>query len=134
YEAVVALFGRGLSDYQMAARTGVGRGTVRNWRIAGTPPSTILRAELAESWMVSDAPTYCYLLGAYLGDGTVCVTKGIRLQIVNDQCYPGVTKEILDAMAITFPYRPPRSYPSSTGDSDVLCISHPAILRAFPQH
>ncbi len=134
YNAVTRLLGTGLSDYEIARRTGVKRGTVRNWRQAVAPPETILRDWLATSWRVTDPPAYCYLLGAYLGDGTVCIQKGMWLQIVNDRRYPGVSSEILSAMARTFPGRNPRSYHSSCGESDVLCISHPALLRAFPQH
>jgi hypothetical protein len=134
YESVAALLGTGLSDYNIAAQTGVTRGTVRNWRLAGRPPQTVIREELAANWAVVDAASYCYLLGAYLGDGTVCVQTGIWLQVVNDNRYPGVSREILAAMARTFPGRPPRVHPSSIGESEVLCISHPAVLRAFPQH
>jgi hypothetical protein len=134
YKAVMALFGTGLSDYKIAERTGVKRGTVRNWRLAGKPPSTVQRDELASAWSVRDGAAYCYLLGTYLGDGTVCVQQGTWLQIVNDQRYPGISNEILAAMATTFPGRAPRMHPSSLGESDVLCIGHPAVLRAFPQH
>jgi hypothetical protein len=134
YRAVMALLGTGLSDSSVAEQTGVNRATVRNWRLAAHPPLTIQRAELAAEWLVRDAPAYCYLLGAYLGDGTVHARKGISLNIVNDRRYPGVSGEILDAMAKTFPGRSPRVHASSTGESDILCISHPAIVRAFPQH
>ncbi len=134
YEAVMALLGMGLSDHGIAALTGVKRSTVRNWRLAAHPPQTVKRAELAAAWSVQDVPSYCYLLGAYLGDGTVHARKGISLNIVNDRRYPGVSNEILGAMAKTFPGRSPRVHPSSTGESDILCISHPAIVRAFPQH
>jgi hypothetical protein len=81
-----------------------------------------------------DACSYCYLLGAYLGDGTICVQRGVWLQIVNDRRYPSISAEIRRAMETTFPGRPSRSHPSTAGESDVLCISHPALLRAFPQH
>ena len=81
-----------------------------------------------------DGAAYCYLLGIYLGDGTVVVQRGVWLQVVNDRRYPGISNEILAAMAETFPGRLPRVHPSSVGESDVLCISHPAVLRAFPQH
>ena len=134
YEAVTALLGTGLSDYRIAAETGVQRSTVRNWRLAGQPPETVKRAGLAAAWSVRDVPSYCYLLGAYLGDGTVHARKGMALNIVNDLRYPGISSEILRAMAKTFPGRPPRVHPSSTGESEILCISHPAIVRAFPQH
>lgn len=134
YQSVVALLGSGLSDYKIAAITGVKRATVRNWRMAAHPPQTVQRAELAAAWSVSDGASYCYLLGAYLGDGTVNVQKGVWLQIVNDRRYSGISGGILAAMATTFPGRPPRVHPSSCGESDVLCISHPAIPQAFPQH
>ncbi|HUA46094.1 MAG TPA: hypothetical protein VMA77_12745 [Solirubrobacteraceae bacterium] len=134
YEAVIGLLGTGLSDYRIAAQTGVNRSTVRNWRLAAGPPQTVKRAELAAAWSIQDMPAYCYLLGAYLGDGTVHTRKGIALNIVNDRRYPGVSREILGAMARTFPGRSPRVHPSSTGESDILCISHPAVVRAFPQH
>jgi hypothetical protein len=134
YRAVTALFGSGLSDYKIALKTGVKPGTVRNWRHASGPPLTIKRQELATTWSVTDGPAYVYLLGAYLGDGTVCVQQGVWLQIVNDRRYPGISGEIMAAMARTFPGRAPRMHPSSVGESDVLCIGHPAVLQAFPQH
>ncbi len=139
YEAVVALFGTGLSDYKIAQRTDVPRGTVRNWRLASNPPLSVQRDALAAAWSVQDGAAYCYLLGIYLGDGTVCVQKGVWLQIVNDRRYPGISNEILAAMAKTFPGRSPRVHPSSVGESDVLCISHPTnmsadIRRIFGEH
>ncbi|HJS94917.1 MAG TPA: hypothetical protein VJ741_11680 [Solirubrobacteraceae bacterium] len=130
----MALLQTGLSDYKIAQRTGVKRGTVRNWRLAGHPPSSVERRALAESWQVPDAAAYCYLLGIYLGDGTVNVQRGVWVQVVNDRRYPGISNEILAAMATTFPRRVPRVHPSSVGESVVLCITHPAVLRAFPQH
>ena len=134
YQAVIALLGTGLSDYKIAKRTGVKRCTVRNWRRASEPPQTVAREELAAAWTVPHDPSYSYLLGAYLGDGTICVQRGVWIQIVNDRRYPGISEEILMAMATTFPGRSPRSHKSWAGESDVLCISHPAVLEAFPQH
>jgi len=92
------------------------------------------RSRIVFSWSVVDVEAYCYLLGAYLGDGTVCAQKGVWLQIVNDRRYPCISREVLNAMEKTFPGRNARSHPSSVGESDVLCISHPAVLQAFPQH
>ena len=128
YKAVMSLVGTGLSDYRIAEQTGVKRGTVRKWRLASNPPLTNARQELARTWSVTDGAAYAYLLGAYLGDGTVCVQRSIWLQIVNDRRYPGISGEILAAMAKTFPGRTPRMHPSSVGESDVLCIGHPAVL------
>ena len=134
YNAVMALLDKGLSDYRIAAETDVKRSTVRNWRLATHPPQTIERESLAAAWSVEDGASYSYLLGAYLGDGTACVQKGMWLQIVNDRRYPGISKEILAAMTQTFPGRSPRVHRSWRAESDTLCISHPAVLRAFPQH
>jgi hypothetical protein len=95
-----------------------------------------LRSQTAQEWSVPDDASYCYLLAGYLGDGTLNPrTPGsVRLPIVNDRSYPAISREILAAMAITFPGAGVRVHPSSAGESDVLCITHPAVLRAFPQH
>jgi len=104
YEAVRSLFGTGLSDRAIARQTRVSQGTVRRWRLTPSPPSTVLRSDLAERSTIDDAAAYCYLLGAYLGDGTV----GHRppdyrdLRIVNDRRYQRISAEILGAMRSTF--------------------------------
>lgn len=103
----------------------------------GRPAAPLGDTEPAEAlWCVEDEAAYCYLLGVYLGDGTVCIpARGSPwLQVVNDRRYPLISREILDAMRVTFPGMRPRTHCSSVGESDVLCISHPAVLRAFPQH
>jgi hypothetical protein len=136
YDAVLARLNTGLSDYRIAAETGVARATVRRWRLAAVPPRTILHVERGEAWKVSDGLAYCYLLGAYLGDGTVVANgpNSASLRIVNDVRYPGISEEICEAMARTFPGSPTRTNPSSNRGAEVLCISHPGVMRAFPQH
>jgi hypothetical protein len=136
YEGVMKLIAEGFSDSAIAVEVGISRGTVRRWRCRPEPPTAIRRKRLAASWKVEEAPAYCYLLGAYLGDGTVSVPSPSSpfVAIVNDRRYPGISGEILAAMRATFPGSAARSHPSSVGLSDVLCISHPAVLRAFPQH
>jgi hypothetical protein len=125
----------GLSDYRTAQLTGVSRGTVRNWRISGVAPKSVRRSRLAQDGAVTDDAAYCYLLGIYLGDGTVCKQGGcVWLQVVNDRRYRAASQEILGAMCNTFPGVRARTHPSSVGESDVLCITHPAVLTAFPQH
>jgi hypothetical protein len=124
----------GTTDGAVSSITGISKSTVGRWRRATTPPRAVLRQELVESWGIDDCAAYCYLLGAYLGDGTVCDQKSIWLQIVNDLKYPAVSDEIMSAMEATFPGPRARRYRSSAGASEVLAITHPALLKAFPQH
>lgn len=132
----MGLFGLGISDLEIARRTGVPQTTVSRWHRADEPPAVVRRAERVSSWSVVDPAAYCYLLGAYLGDGTVCAQAPYywSLQIVNDRRYPGISAEILAAMRVTFPGSTARMRASWAGESDVLHIAHPAIPRAFPQY
>jgi transcriptional regulator with XRE-family HTH domain len=135
YLAVMSLLGMGISDSAIAAKTGVGSGTVRRWRRATKPPSAVLRSQIADTWSVPVDATYCYLLGAYLGDGTVGLKppNAWNLRIFSDRRYESISREIIAAMRTTFPGARPRVQPW-LGEGDVLTISHPAIPRAFPQH
>lgn len=136
YRAVMSLVGNGISDGAIAAKTGVAAGTVRRWRLAKKPPDLVRRRQVAEAWSVPVDPIYCYLLGAYLGDGTVTLYRRSAwcLRIFNDRRYRSISQEILAAMRTTFPGGHVRLQPSSTSEADVLSVRHPAVPRAFPQH
>jgi hypothetical protein len=136
FQRVKQLATAGLSDYRIAALTGVPRGTVQRWRQRGKPLATEMRLARAAEWRVPVAATYCYLLGCYLGDGhlTSRSPNGWGLHVACDQRYGAIIEEILCAMAVTFPGGRPTRRASSSGASDVLSLSHPAIGRAFPQH
>jgi hypothetical protein len=135
YDRVLSLVRSGVNDTQIAGLTGFSRATVRRWRL-GSIPAHVARQRAMASWSVRNAKSYCYLLGVYLGDGTVWHRdkKGTVLQVVNDCRYPEISAEIRAAMRSTFPESAPRAHSSSAGESDVICISHPAVVRAFPQH
>jgi hypothetical protein len=92
---VLALVGLGLSDYEVARRTGVSRSTVQNWRRFGVPE---LRApESLEAPL--DESRYSYLLGAYLGDGWVGrAGRSWCLRLTLDVAYPAVVREAVTAM------------------------------------
>ena len=49
----------GMSDYKIAARTGINRSTVQRWRHRELPPF----AHITDPWDVSDPVAYSYLLG-----------------------------------------------------------------------
>jgi hypothetical protein len=131
---VRALAGTGLSDYEIAARTGINRSTIQRWRHRDRPPRA--RVGPTDDWTVRDGMAYCYLLGCYLGDGHVThkPPAGWTLRIACDRRYDGIISEIRAAMEVTFAGRRSSQRPASTGASDVISICHPAIGEAFPQH
>jgi hypothetical protein len=102
-----ALSAAGLSDYEVARRTGIPRSTVRNWRVGRLPLNP---GEAGEGCGSCGAPLhdfadlpegeYAYLLGQYLGDGTLCrVARSICLRIASDAQYEGIIRECCDAIA-----------------------------------
>jgi hypothetical protein len=100
--AVLELGTGGLHATEICRRTGIPRGTVRDW-LAGRLPSsysnggdpTVERCSTckAPAHQFADLPpAYVYLLGLYLGDG--CISshpRGVyKLRIVLDLRYPGI--------------------------------------------
>jgi Homeodomain-like domain-containing protein len=117
-EQVMALLEAGLSQAEVARRTGVPRGTVCTWIREGTDSvltgrraaEHVLHAanDVPECQHVRSAPPteYAYLLGLYLGDGCLSSTHrtGVhRLRIVLDQRYVGIIDECRAAMADVLP-------------------------------
>jgi len=68
-DAVRALFGSGLSDYEIARRAGVNRGTVQRWRLHGIPKPMKTPVVEPAAWDRVRSSGYAYLLGLCLGDG-----------------------------------------------------------------
>jgi len=128
YELVCRLFDTGLS---------VSQGTVSRWHRTPEVPATVLRSDLESTWELAHGAAYCYLLGAYLGDGTVChqrpATGAFGSLTMGATRYQGISAEILQAMRVTFPGATARMWASWRGESDILHIAHPAIRRAFLQ-
>jgi hypothetical protein len=133
FTEVRVLVEAGLSDYQIADATGVPRSTVLRWRRRLLPPGAL---DLASRWELDDPVSYCYLLGAYLGDGHVThrPPRSWTLRIATDQQYPAIEAEIVSAMTVSFPGGRPTSRPASKGASNVVSLTHAAVGRAFPQH
>lgn len=129
------LAAQGFSDYAIARLIGVPRPTVHRWRHRSVAPGTLTQSA-RDIWQPPNPQVYCYLLGVYLGDGHVIHRSPAAwtLRVANDQRYVSISREILDAMVVTFPGRRATQFPASNGASDVLQISHPAIGMAFPQH
>jgi transcriptional regulator with XRE-family HTH domain len=137
----MALSAQGLSDYEVARRTGVPRSTVLNWRRGKVPRLPSPDGPLCEScgtpehdFTALPRDRYAYLLGQYLGDGTVCrIGASLCLRIASDAQYPGIIGECCDTVTAIRGRRPNVRYHS---DKRLATIS--SYWRAwpclFPQH
>jgi Homeodomain-like domain len=103
---VLALVAAGRSDAEIARRTGIPRRTVLDWRHGRAS----LQRRGQRSCGVEHQPgdvvpcAYAYLLGMYLGDGCLSVTRGIwRLRVVLDARYPAIVAECASAMEDVVP-------------------------------
>ncbi|HEX9713618.1 MAG TPA: helix-turn-helix domain-containing protein [Actinomycetota bacterium] len=107
------LCARGLNDCEISRRTGIPRGTIRDWRHGKVPrQDTVTGTRLGRNpcpvcyGMVHTllSSSYAYLLGLYLGDGTI--TAGprsvFRLKIFLDLRYPAIVEACGDAMGSIF--------------------------------
>ena len=131
---VGALFGTGLSDYEISRQTGVSRSTVQRWRTRGTPKRYPERCRT--DWRPSDPTSYCYLLGIYLGDGYVSkASSSPVLEISLDPSYPGIAAECVDAIWRVLRVRARTSIRATGGGRSIRvtagCRRWP---DAFPQH
>jgi transcriptional regulator with XRE-family HTH domain len=133
FDYVKQLVAEGLSDHQIAKLTGISQPTVTRWRKREHPPG---RPSHHFSWRIRDEYAYCYLLGCYLGDGTVArpSPNSWELRLACDRRYVDIMDEIEAAAILTFHGAAPTTFASSTGASALVRISHPGIGEAFPQH
>ena len=109
-DKVLDLLALGVSQAEIARRTGIARATVRQWGLGNTPkrsseahgPDERLTCPLID--MVPGRP-YSYLLGLYLGDGTIStMPKGVfRLRIFCCDAYPHLMDLCQEAMETVLP-------------------------------
>jgi hypothetical protein len=135
FQAVAELTRLGLSDYEIARRTGVPRTTVMRWR-QHPIRRRLLPPPVARHWRPPDGRAYCYLLGLYLGDGHITSPRGktpcLRLSL--DERYEGIIKSGQEAIQRTAESVVVRRYPSGSGGAVIVHATHPVWPRAFPQH
>jgi hypothetical protein len=107
----------GLGAVRVARRLGLSVATVRDWHAGKLPrhsravePGTPVPAECPpcghDEHRFSELPRgYVYLLGLYLGDGTISAARrGVyKLRVVLDAKYPRIVSECEDAMGIVLP-------------------------------
>jgi hypothetical protein len=133
---VLELLARGFSDAEVAARTGIPRRTVLDWRHGRSPRGgRDSSCDLANHLPIPSGQ-YAYLLGLYLGDGWLWEThRGVwQLRISADAKYPGIIEECAAAMEAIFPrQRAHRLRRRSSRCVDISMYSKHWICL-FPQH
>jgi hypothetical protein len=121
-----------LNASQIAYISGLPRSTVREWLRRQHP-----RARRQPSLDIGAIPKreYSYLLGFYLGDGTISRSrKGVyRLRIKSDSGYPGVSAECAAAMAAVMPTNRVLIQQMPYNAVEIGCSSEAGPLL-FPQH
>jgi hypothetical protein len=102
----------GLGARRVSRILGLPVGTVRDWHAGKLPAHSrsgaaprCPRCGQPEHHREDLDSDYVYLLGLYLGDGTISTHRGgvFKLRITLDVKYPGIVDECADAMASTMP-------------------------------
>jgi hypothetical protein len=99
----------GLNHCQIARATGIPRSTVRGWvsgdNLRPTAPACDVCGQPPHRFQTVPPDVYAYLLGIYLGDGTISrLRKGVwSLRIVQDDRYPVIIGEIVRAIRAVMP-------------------------------
>ncbi|MCV7212538.1 LAGLIDADG family homing endonuclease [Mycolicibacterium canariasense] len=134
FNRVQQLIAAGLNDCQIARESAVPRRTVWDWRRAGPqlrrPHDSCAQHDY--SHLPSDA--YAYLLGLYLGDGSISQNRRVwRLRVTLDKRYPGIIESCRRTIDTIMSGQQATVFPRDTGCVDVSLYSkHWPCL--FPQH
>jgi hypothetical protein len=122
FELVVALAATGLSQAEIARRTGIPRLTVSGW-LRAPPPRHVAPAESL------DTAAYSYLLGMYLGDGHLAAfPRAWCLRIVLDARYAGIVDECVRAVRAVVPANSVGVIPHPTDN----CVRVQAYSQRWP--
>jgi hypothetical protein len=107
FNAAKRLIAAGVNDCAIARQLGVPRTTVRDWRrrpqIQPRPVSTSA-CGVVHDFSVLPAAAYCYVLGMYLGDGSISRNRRVwRLRVTLDKKYPAIIDRCRQAIEIVMP-------------------------------
>lgn len=136
--SALSLVEEGCNDMQVAARLGLPRTTVRDWR---RPPYVRARPLVVcpRCWQtmrpIRCSPAdYCELLGLYLGDGhTAHSARTQRLRLSLDSRYSEIVADAAALLARCFPCNRVGDVGADGGSTTVLWVDHGHLACLFPQ-
>jgi hypothetical protein len=125
-----------LSDGEVAARLGLPRSTVREWRTQGWREGSLCpRCWRRTKPIVVEPKSYAELLGLYLGDGCISrVGRTYSLRLALDARYPMIAADAQNLMQIVFPTNRVRCLTADGGSTLMLCVYSSHLPCVFPQH
>jgi hypothetical protein len=140
-EIALALRACGLGARSIGRRLGIPVSTVTDW-LSGRVPSR--PAGLGPGCMACGhdphvfeelPPAYAYLLGLYLGDGSIAThPRAFKLRITLDAAYPGIIDEAAWAMSQVLPANKVNKSVRRDGDLVEVYSYSKAWPCLFPQH
>jgi hypothetical protein len=136
FESAMTLIEAGRGDSEIARLIGVPRETISGWRHGRGSAYHRRLAAARPGWRPPSEPSYSYLLGVYLGDGCVVMSRGAPLGLIVtlDASYPGIVDQTANAMSMTFPAAPVRAFARMEGSVTAVHVTDPCVPHAFPQH
>mgnify|MGYP003288978476 CR=1 FL=1 len=138
----LALHARGLSARAIADRLDIPRRTISDWVSGRLPRFSALKGNgctacqgPAPHRFEELPPAYVYLLGLYLGDGSIAThARGVyKLRLTLDAAYPRIIDEATTTMTQVLPQSRVNTWPRPYGDVEVYSYSK-AWPCFFPQH
>jgi hypothetical protein len=132
-EAALFLAGEGMNPCQISRLTNIPRTTIRCWIRPRYKP----RSRQPRALKPTEVPkaAYSYLLGFYLGDGCLSLSRrGVyRLRIKTDSRYPHIIEECAAAMQAVMPFNRVLIQTMPYRAVEIGCSSK-AWPLLFPQH
>jgi transposase-like protein len=143
YAEALALVAQGLNNCEIARATGISRSTIRDWRTRPRDERRVTSLSACPTcghahhdFQALPRPSYVYLLGMYLGDGSIDrQPRTCRLRIALDLAWPGISRECAEEMQAVFPRNKVLSYqPDPRSRCVVVSVYSKQLVCLFPQH